>query len=205
MTACRPCRLLPALSALLLVSACAFQRTVPGTAVPWDARREALLALPGWDLRGRIGVKSPEANGQGSVEWRQAPNETLLRVSGPFGVGAWELRWTGSEVTLTDGDGRIARAYSGPDALNRLLASEVGWRFPADSTRFWVLGIPSPNSPSRLRYGSDGWLAGIDQDGWRVIFDDYRERSGFWMPRKVTVQGEAARLRLVVDRWDPAP
>jgi outer membrane lipoprotein LolB len=188
----------------LVLAGCALQRPVPGTSIAWAERRSALLDLEDWELSGRIGVKSGDEGGQGRLEWRQAGDAARLRVSGPFGAGAWELRWDPREAVLSNGDGEIALAYAGSDALDRMLAEQVGWQFPAAQTRYWVLGIAAPGSRSRLLYGPDGWLEGLEQDGWTVGYAGFAERGGYWMPRKITVQGSDARLRLVVDRWRPA-
>lgn len=200
---CTAVRLVLLLALGLVTAGCALQRSVPGTTVAWETRREALLGLASWELRGRIAVKTNEGGGQGNLEWRQGPGDARLRVSGPFGAGAWELRWNAREAMLTNGDGEVALEYTGPDALDRLLAANVGWQFPAEQTRYWVLGLAAPGSRSRLNYGQDGWLEGLEQDGWQVAFDRFSERNGYWMPRKVTVENDNARLRLVVDRWLP--
>lgn len=186
-----------------LVTGCAVQRSVPGTTIAWESRRDNLLALDGWELRGRIGVKTEDDGGQGNLEWIQGTDNARLRVSGPFGAGAWELRWNEREAVLSDGKGEVAMEYTGPDALDRLLAANVGWIFPAEQTRYWVLGLAAPGSKSRLVYTDDGWLESLEQDGWRVDYARFRERSGYWMPRKVTVRNDQARLRLVVDSWLP--
>ncbi|MGI9329888.1 MAG: lipoprotein insertase outer membrane protein LolB [Gammaproteobacteria bacterium] len=185
----------------LITTGCALQRTVPGTAVAWDERREQLLALDSWELRGRIGVKTEQGGGQGRLEWDQTGTSTRLQVAGPFGVGAWELRWDERQAVLSNRAGDQSLAYAGPDALDQMLAEQVGWDFPAERTRFWVLGIAAPGSRSQLRYGADGWLSGLEQDGWEVAFDRFEQQDGFWMPRKITLTGQASRLRLVVDRW----
>lgn len=200
---CPAVRLSCLLALCVVMAGCAVQRSVPGTTIAWETRREALLALDAWELRGRIGVKTEDGGGQGSLEWRQGPDDARLRVSGPFGAGAWELLWNEREAVLRDGDGEVAVEYTGPDALDRLLAANVGWQFPAEQTRYWVLGLAAPGSDSRLNYSADGWLQGLEQDGWQVAFARFSERSGYWMPRKITVENDMARLRLVVDRWLP--
>ena len=200
---CAPLRLVCVLVLCGFAAGCALQRAVPGSTVAWESRREALLALDGWELRGRIGVKTRDGGGQGSLEWQQGREDARLRVSGPFGAGAWELRWNPREAVLSDGHGQVAQDYAGPAALDRLLADNVGWEFPAEQTRYWVLGLAAPGSRSRLRYGQDGWLEGLEQDGWQVEFARFGETSGYWMPRTITVQNDSARLRLVVDRWLP--
>ncbi|MDJ0927566.1 MAG: lipoprotein insertase outer membrane protein LolB [Gammaproteobacteria bacterium] len=191
-------------TAVLLVG-CAVRPTIPGTAIQWQERRDALLAVEAWQMRGRIAVKSGDDGGQGSVRWHQGGSSAWLRVSGPFGAGAYEITWDAERVVLTDGKGEVAAAYNGPDAVEQLLDEQIGWQFPAARARYWVLGVAAPPGRGRPVYTDDGWLASLDQDGWVVSFDDYRERAGFWMPRKVRLESPRGTVKLVVDHWEPAP
>ena len=195
-------RCLPLMICTLLVG-CAVRPTIPGTAVAWQERRDALLALDAWQMRGRIAVKSGKEGGQGNIQWRQDGTGAWMRVSGPFGAGAYEITWDAERVVLTDGKGEVAAAYDGPDAVERFLNEQIGWQFPADRARYWVLGVAAPPGRGQSVYTDDGWLASLDQDGWVVSFDDYRERAGFWMPRKVRLESPRGMVKLVVDHWQP--
>ncbi|RMF97509.1 MAG: outer membrane lipoprotein LolB [Gammaproteobacteria bacterium] len=187
--------------ACLLSAGCALRPTVPGTTVRWAQREAALLALPGWELRGRLALRAADRSGQGRLRWRQQADRGWLRVSGPFGAGAWELRWDRDAATLITGDGEQRSADGGPAALDRLLTRQFGWRLPAAQARYWVLGIPAPGSAARQRFGPDGWLAGIEQGGWRIDYAGFRERDGHWIPRRLSIQRGGFRLKLVVDHW----
>jgi len=186
---------------LLLVSGCALQRQVPGTTVAWDTRRGELAAIDGWDLRGRIAVKSGDSGGQGRLDWQQRDADAHLKVSGPFGLGAWEIRFNDREIFVTDGKGEVAAGYAGPDAADRFLEAQLGWSFPAVSARYWLLGIPAPGMPYRERFDDDGWLVAIEQQGWSVRYDGFSERGSFWLPRKISVENDSGRLRLVLDEF----
>ena len=175
----------------LLLGSCALRPTVPGTSVRWAQREAALLALPGWELRGRLALRTSAQSGQGRLRWRQQVDSGWLRVSGPFGAGAWELRWNEASATLVAGDGEQQVLNTGHDALSRLLEAQLGWQLPAEQARFWVLGIPAPGVPARQHFTADGWLSHIDQAGWRIVYADFRERDGYWMPRRLSIQRDS--------------
>lgn len=188
---------------VLLLAGCALQREVPGTSVSWEARRDRLAALDGWDLRGRIAVKSGNEGGQGQLDWQQRDEDARLRISGPFGVGAWGIRFNDREILVTDGNGEVAASYSGADAADRFLEARLGWSFPAVSARYWLLGIPAPGLPYREHYDAAGWLVAIDQQGWSVRYDGFSRRGDYWLPRRLTVENTGGRLRLVLDDFSP--
>ncbi|HHQ13787.1 MAG TPA: outer membrane lipoprotein LolB, partial [Chromatiales bacterium] len=186
---------------VLGLSGCALRPTVPGSSVRWSERQADLQSLPGWELRGRIAVKSGNAGGQGRLRWQQAGDSARLRLSGPLGSGSMEIRWDSGQVVLTDRKGEVTAAYSGPDAVEQFLDQQLGWHFPAVHLRYWVLGIPDPHSRARQIFDPDGWLMQIDQDGWQVGYSEFRQYSGQWIPHRVSIEDEHARVRLVIDDW----
>lgn len=183
------------------MTACALRPTIPGTSVRWDDRRETLLDLTNWQARGRIAVKSDTGGGQGNIQWQQSDAGARIRVNGPFGAGAYELTWSADKITVTDKYGEVSADYTGPGAAERLLNERLGWSFPADSTRFWILGIANPDYPASEHFDPDGWLASIEQNGWLIAYEGFATRSGNWLPRRIVMENEQARVKLVVDRW----
>ena len=187
----------------LWLAGCAIQPKVPGSRVSWSDREAALQALPGWKLRGRVAVKSGDRGGQGRLQWQQSGASARVRLSGPLGAGATEIRWDPGQVVLTDRNGEVAAAYTGPDAVEQLLDQRLGWRFPAGHLRYWVLGIPDPGSRARQNFDQDGWLMQIDQDGWRIDYSEFRQYSGRWIPRRISIENGPVRVKLVIDDWEP--
>jgi len=185
----------------LAVASCAIRPTVPGTDVAWERRAGELATLEQWLLRGRIGVRTPDGGSQGRLQWRQAGDAAELRLSGPFGAGGFEIRWDPGSVTVTDGDGEVAAAYTGPAALDRFVAARLGWTFPAGNARYWLLGVPAPDAPHRQVFDADGWLAAIEQDGWRIEYDGFQRHGDDWLPRKLSLASDAGRVRVVVDSF----
>ncbi len=193
------------LAAALLLNACALQQTGPGAGIDWAARRERLGALAAWEARGRIAIKSETGGGQGDLRWEQLGSATRIRVSGPFGAGAYEIRWDPARLTITSRNGEFSRAYAGSDAAEQFLAEQLGWSFPAISARYWLLGMADPAFPAEETFASGGQLVALNQNGWTMSYDRYADQAGLAMPAKITLQNSRARLRLIIDRWCLAP
>lgn len=194
-----------ALLAVLLLPACALQRPDAGgiSGINWAARRGELLAWQDWDARGRIAVRSERGGAQGDLLWEQRGEETHLRVNGPFGAGAYELRWNTGELTVIGKDGAFSRSYAGPDAMNAFLAEQLGWPFPAASVRFWLLGVPDPAAPPAAeRFDGHGGLAAIEQAGWSIAYERFAKTGDQWLPTRMTLVAPMARIRLALDHWE---
>jgi outer membrane lipoprotein LolB len=184
-----------------VLGGCALRKpeAVPG--VDWAQRSERLLALDSWQARGRIAVKAEKGGGQGDLVWAQHGTQARIQVAGAFGAGAYEIRWDERSLTVSSRNGDFSRDYTGPDAAEQFLTEQLGWSFPAASTRYWLLALADPASPAQATFAADGRLAALDQNGWAVTYDRYTEQSGVPMPAKITLQNSRARVRLVIDRW----
>jgi outer membrane lipoprotein LolB len=186
--------------ALALLSACALQRPQP---IDWAARRADLAGWRDWDASGRIAVRSEHGGTQGDLAWAQRGEETRLRVNGPFGVGAYELRWNSSELTVIGKGGAFSRSYDGPESMNDFLAEQLGWPFPAASVRYWLLAVPDPVAPAaEEHFDEHGALSSIDQLGWSIGYEKFVLNGREWLPTRVTLASSKARVRLALDRWD---
>ena len=193
--------LLAAVGAVVALTGCASRPTVPGTGIDWTDRAENLLRLPGWEASGRIAVKSAADGGQGNIRWIQDGANARIALRGPFGVGAYQIDWTDENLVVTGKAGEVTLAYDGPDAVDRFLADQLGWSFPARSTRYWILGVADPRFSSRPEFDADGWLVALEQNGWVVSYDRFIDEQGRWMPRKIVMEHALARVKLIIDQW----
>jgi outer membrane lipoprotein LolB len=189
------------LIAMMALAGCASRPVVPGSGIDWSQRAEYLAQLQGWEASGRIAVKSGAEGGQGSIHWVQESANASIALRGPFGVGAYQIDWTDDDLVITGKAGEVTLAYAGTDAVERFLTDQLGWSFPARSTRYWILGIADPRFSSRTEFDGDGWLATLEQDGWFVTYDRFVQEQGRWMPRKIVMENDLARVKLIVDRW----
>jgi outer membrane lipoprotein LolB len=185
----------------LLAAGCTAPARMAVPSLDPAARRAALEAVPAWEARGRIALKAPGASGQGNFTWLQTGDRTVLRVSGPFGAGAYEVRWTPERLTVVSARGEVAADYAGPDAARRFLEEQLGWSLPVANARHWLLGLPGPDSAATETRREDGLLLDLAQEGWNVRYDEYGGGGALPLPRKVVLAGEAGRIRLVIDHW----
>lgn len=195
------------------LAGCALRPTAPVTPAARPGQRIQLLALPAWEARGRIAIKvtvpageadagnSRPAGGQGSIRWVQSGDSARVRLSGPFGAGAYELQWDPGHVTVTTGNGTKRADYTGPDAAEQFVREQLGFSFPVASTRYWLLGLADPAMAGSETFDAAGRLAALNQQGWQIRYDDYVLRAGLWLPRKLVLENERGRLRLVLDDW----
>lgn len=194
--------LLAATVAAFLLAGCTAAPRRDGVA-PVDpaARRAALMAVDSWEARGRMALKAPGAGGQGSFTWQQAGDRTVLRVAGPFGSGAYEVRVEPARLTVLSARGEVAADYTGPDAAERFLTAQLGWSLPVANARYWLLGLAGPGSVATETADARGLPAGLVQDGWAVAWQDYVPEGAVELPRKLVLTAPDRRLRLVIDEW----
>jgi outer membrane lipoprotein LolB len=185
----------------LLLNACTLRKPV---AVEWDAQRDQVYEASAWSFKGRMAVKvedDAQAGGQLSMRWQQSNEMSQIRLSGPLGVGAWELIWEPERVSVSDADGERTMLYTGPEAAEDFMRAELGWAFPAQSIRYWVRGLPDPVAAAQERTAADGELLGLDQHGWTIDYERYAKFDELYMPVRITMAGRGVRLRMVISKW----
>ncbi|MBK7115979.1 MAG: outer membrane lipoprotein LolB [Proteobacteria bacterium] len=189
------------LLAFALLAACA---TRPPAIVLLDPARQAALLreLPAYTLEGRVAVRSGEEGWQASVRWRQRGEVSEVRLSGPFGAGALQLRFDGAGLTVTTSNGQV---LAGDDAT-LALRQQLGFDPPLAELRRWLLADAAPPEASaRVEVGANGRPATLQQQDWQIAFEDYRAQTvkgaTVQMPRRIIATRADVRLRLVVDRW----
>jgi outer membrane lipoprotein LolB len=190
-----------ALLVALMLPACVTPPTAPAVLDP--ARQAVLLReLPAYTLEGRVAVRSGEEGWQASVRWRQRGEVSEVRLSGPFGAGALRLRFDGAELTVTTSRGQVLRG----DEAALTLREQLGFDPPIAELRRWILADAAPpESTALIEAGANGRPATLQQQDWRIAFEDYHAQSvkgaTVQMPRRIIATRADVRLRLVVDRW----
>jgi outer membrane lipoprotein LolB len=158
--------------------------------------------MPAFSLEGRVAVRSGEEGWQASVRWRQRGEVSEVRLSGPFGAGALQLRFDGNELTLTTARGEILRGTDASATLNQ----QLGFDPPIAELRHWLLAEAAPpDATAVIEAGANGRPAVLQQRDWQLAFEEYRAQllkaARVQMPRRIIATRENVRLRLVVDRW----
>jgi outer membrane lipoprotein LolB len=196
-------RLIAALLALALLASCSsLQQTVAPEDLANAERMRQLAGLDAWTMQGRIAIKQVTGgSGQGKIIWLQNGEDTDISLSGPLGSGAVNIHWVPDEVVVSGADLDVQHRYTGSDAAEQFLAEQLGWQFPAASIRYWLLGLPNPDFAYTQNFSADGALLGLQQLGWTVDYQRFAAVNGYVLPAKLQVQGDAVRLRVVIDDW----
>ena len=164
----------------------------PETGPPDDVIRS-------WRATGKI-VARVEDRGRrwgASLDWRQKREDFRIRLSGPLGRGALQVKGHPGEVELRTAKGERRSAPT----TSELLSEELGLDLPAESLRHWVTARVRPGVPVEDWTLDDaGRLATLVQQGWRIGYE-YGAASRSSLPDHVTLNGEGIELRIAIRNW----
>ena len=191
-------------SLITLLAGCAgltSREAVEGQGDPqqWQAHKDKVAALDGWQISGKVGIRAPKDSGSGTLFWLQRQDYYDIRLSGPLGRGAARLTGREGAVLLeVANQGRYEAAS--PEAL---LEEQLGWRLPVSHLFWWVRGLPAPDSRSRVTLDTQSQLARLEQDGWQLQYLSYVEQNGYRLPERIKLHGKDLDITLVIKDWQP--
>lgn len=165
----------------------------------WQLHRVETEAISHFNLQGRaagsgLGVRA-------DLRWQQQTDGRFeIRLSGPFGAGAFAITGTPAQVEIRSKDG--VETTKNPE---RWLQERAGWTFPIRKLRWWALGLPAPGSKAQTDFDEQGRLARLQQDGWTLDYLEYQDAQGYTLPRRFEAVNPQISLKLVIDRWDDLP
>ncbi|MGY6278325.1 lipoprotein insertase outer membrane protein LolB [Methylomonas sp. MgM2] len=145
-----------------------------------------------WGLRGRLAVVSEKDSVSVSLVWRHLEDDDDIELVGPLGQGRVKINVTPGRIVVDDGDSREV-FYGHADAV---LSEQLGIEMPVKALRFWVLGV---NDPAQDYVEQAG---GFYQGGWLVRYREMQKVGSDILPKKMTVEKEKTRIKLMVDQWD---
>lgn len=165
------------------------------------------VAFPGydsWQFRGRVSLTRGEEGWHAGVNWQEEAGVYDLRLSGPLGQGAVQVKGTQGLVRLTAANGRVIIAND----ADALVADVTGWRFPVSGIRYWVRGLPAPAPQPQAVISRDeaGRLQRLEQSGWDIRYTRFQSADGWNWPTRLRLTTDELVVRLVIDEWIlPAP
>ena len=164
-----------------------------------QARQASLQALPDWSMQGRVALSVGDRGGSGRLDWRQQGDAFEVSLAAPVTRQSWRLAGTPQGATL---EGLEGGPRAGRDA-DVLLREATGWPIPVQAMAWWVRGLASPDAV--LEFGADGRPRRLYAQGWTVDYQEWLPASEPWpeMPRRLQAVRGDARVRLVVDGWEP--
>src|SRR3989344_515472 len=170
-----------------------------GNPAQWKQHKDQLSSIDGWQIEGKVGVRAPKDSGSGTLFWLQRQDYYDIRLSGPLGRGAARLTGRPGAIQLEVANQGRYQAES-PE---QLLRDQLGLNLPVSHLFWWIRGLPSPDSKSRLNLDSQSHLAQLSQDGWHVEYLSYAEQNGFWLPERIKLSGFDLQVTLVIKDWQP--
>ena len=161
-------------------------------------RQSQLAMLKTWELDGRISLVTDEEAWSGQLYWQQsAASDYFIQFSAPSGQGAMQLLGTGESVELRLANGK---SYTAKDA-DTLLRQETNWELPIESLWYWVRGLPNPELPVKTTLDQQGLIQDLQQNDWHIQYKRYQQYDAFYFPRKIVIQHEDMKVRLIVTQW----
>lgn len=197
-------RHLIAIGCLALLSGCAgltSHETLSGQGNPaqWQAHKTQASQLNGWQISGKVGIRSPRESGSATLFWLQRQDYFDIRLAGPMGRGAARLTGRPGAVSLDAANQGQFQAES----AEALLQQQLGWSLPVAHLFWWIRGLPAEDSKSRLTLDSESRLAKLEQDDWQVEYLSYVQQNGYWLPERMKLHGANLDITLVIKDWQP--
>jgi outer membrane lipoprotein LolB len=159
--------------------------------------QQQLYRIKAWKLEGRIAVKSGNEGWNANLFWEHEDGQDRLRIYGPFSQGAVSIIVQSDLVYINEGNGVVSSSRDPDD----LLKKRLGFTVPLRSMRYWVLGLPAPDTEYHAETDGKGGFKGFEQQSWMLDFTSFENVGQFVMPQKMTIRGNAVSLKLVVDEW----
>ncbi|WP_455220530.1 lipoprotein insertase outer membrane protein LolB [Kaarinaea lacus] len=162
-------------------------------------QREAQLAsVNNWELDGRISLVTDDEAWSGQLYWQQGTtSDYFIQFNAPSGQGAMQLLGSNDGVELRLANGK---SFNAKDAAT-LLRQETTWDIPIDGLWFWIRGLPDPQLPVKVTLDAQGSIQDMRQNGWHVQYERYQQYGSMSFPRKIVIQHEDIKIRLIVTQW----
>lgn len=202
---CRALRHAGLICALLATGACS---TVPDEPALLQTREqiEKRQALQQWRLNARLGVQSATEGGSLDMFWTQRGERYQIRLVAPLGQGALLLEGDASQVSARLASGERLQGEPG-----QLLQQHFGVAVPVASLRYWLRGLPAPDTPlQNVERNAAQQLQRFTQHGWKVELRDYRKIADVMLPHRFYLEpldaasaadGGDTSVRLLVQQW----
>ena len=162
----------------------------------WQQHSAAISALDTWSFSGKIALRTSNGADSASLAWRQSEQDLEFTVSGPVGLKQATLVRTRNQLSvLRNGERQLLAPGDDP------LLAEFGWSLPLDHLPWWLRGLPSPALPAETQELSEGHLALLEQDGWRVEYPDYQWVDGRLLPRVIRFSRNDVSGKILLKHW----
>lgn len=148
-------------------------------------------------LQGRIGIQTNPKGFSGSLIWQHASNQDEIALYSPLGSQVASIFSTPTQITLLDSSGKSYQAAN----AETLTRDVLGWTLPLKGLSDWALGRPTTSPIEQSAWNALGQLTLLEQDGWKIEFDNYQQQGDYSLPGKIYLKSTQLNLKLLVERW----
>ena len=150
-----------------------------------------------FDIVGRVAVNFDGRAFTSNLRWRHAAGGEEVWLSTPLGQTVAHIQSGGGEATLTTADQQRYRAAS----VEALTQRALGWELPLSRLTWWVRGEAVPGSAPAMQRDQRSRLTLLDQDGWRIAYENYPPDEHGGLPRRLDLKSGGQEIRLLIDGW----
>jgi len=160
-----------------------------------------LTALQNWQIKGRLGFKSPDETFSASLNWRQERENYQLKLSSVLGTSLLDMRGKPGNVELEVDD----QHYQDSDPA-RLIWRITGWHIPVAYFPRWIKG--QIVSSDTVLTSAQGWAQQIEPQclacsAWLITYDNYQlldTNAGdeLWLPHKIVLKNSASQSSIII-------
>lgn len=190
---------------VLLASCASLSEQVLHQPADWDQRLAHQRQIDSWIIKARLGIQTEYEGGSFDVYWQQLVDAYDIRLIAPLGQGAVQISGDNTGVTIDLADGQSE--YS--DDAEALFASMTGMSLPVAGLQDWLRGMPIEGEKiQRASWNEQGQLYKLEQSGWRIEMNRYKNIVGFELPHAFYLEREdrpELSVRLLVREWKPTP
>ncbi|HEY9210523.1 MAG TPA: lipoprotein insertase outer membrane protein LolB [Methylotenera sp.] len=159
---------------------------------------QQLASIQQFSIQGRIGVQTNGKGFSGSLQWQHNNAEDIIDLYSPLGSQVASIKKTADQVTLTDSSGK---SFSAADA-ETLTQQTLGWKLPLTGLSDWSIGRPTQSPIQSSSWNEQGLLTNLDQDGWKIEYDNYAQQDAYMLPGKIFLKSDKLNLKLLVEKWN---
>jgi outer membrane lipoprotein LolB len=159
---------------------------------------QQLASIVQFSMQGRFGVQTNGKGFSGSLQWQHNNAEDNIDLYSPLGSQVASIKKTPDQVTLTDSSGK---RFSAADA-ETLTQETLGWKLPLTGLSDWSIGRPTQSTIQSSSWNEQGLLTNLDQDGWKIEYDNYAQQGAYMLPGKIFLKSDQLNLKLLVEKWN---
>ncbi len=167
----------------------------------WQQRQAEFARMSSWRLQGKVGVQFQEQSASFNISWLQTGNDQYeMNIKNPLtGSIVAYLKGERSEVVMQAN----GKTYKDSNA-ERLLQAQLGVSLPLDGMKYWVRGIPAPDSPvQQVKLDAQGRPELLQQSGWQVEYSGWKGTDWKALPEKINLSRtpDNTKVKVIAKDW----